>query len=305
MLMQDDRVLIGLQTLMSGPFWDRFWTLASSLYSETLLIVPIPILFWLGRRRFARFFVTALFGQIWLMSCLKGLWAVPRPSGRNLRILSVNVYGPYARPSGHAFGSAVLYGGLALVVRRRWATALAVILSVLVGLSRLYLGLHWPADVLIGWLFGVGLLWVAWAAWPALSRLADRLPFGWRLPLAALLPAGMVLLWQSLPFVARTGLSVQYTAQGTLAGLWLGSLLEERYLQATPLGGSPGRRALLVLAGLVLLLLLRTMLKIIVPAGDWFGFLRYAVIGFAVSFAVPWLFERLRLSAGGGEGRAQ
>lgn len=70
-------------------------------------------------------------------------------------------------PSGHAMQSAVIYLTVAtLVVRaeadarvRRTVLALAIGLVLLIGASRVYLGVHWPSDVLAGWLVGA-----AWAA---------------------------------------------------------------------------------------------------------------------------------------------
>ncbi|HEX6289237.1 MAG TPA: phosphatase PAP2 family protein [Herpetosiphonaceae bacterium] len=64
----------------------------------------------------------------------------------------------FSFPSGHAQTSLVAWGYLLLTVRRRWFSALAVALIVLIGLSRMYLGQHWPTDVLGGWLIGGALL---------------------------------------------------------------------------------------------------------------------------------------------------
>jgi len=66
-------------------------------------------------------------------------------------------------PSGHATSSMIFYLTLALALvpegpRRRRAVATAVVLSLLIGLSRVMLGVHWPSDVIGGWSFG--LLWV-------------------------------------------------------------------------------------------------------------------------------------------------
>ena len=66
-------------------------------------------------------------------------------------------------PSGHAASSMVFYVTLALALvppgrSRRVAAACAILLSILIGISRVMLGVHWPSDVVGGWAFG--LLWV-------------------------------------------------------------------------------------------------------------------------------------------------
>ena len=66
----------------------------------------------------------------------------------------------YSFPSGHALGSAALYGFLAHVLARRWPArrlalyAAGVLMALYVGGGRLYLGVHWPSDVLAGWTLG-------------------------------------------------------------------------------------------------------------------------------------------------------
>ena len=68
----------------------------------------------------------------------------------------------YSFPSGHAFGSAVFYGLLAYLCYRHLgrsyniaAVALFGLLIFSVGISRVYLGAHFPSDVLVGWLLGI------------------------------------------------------------------------------------------------------------------------------------------------------
>jgi len=76
-------------------------------------------------------------------------------------------------PSGHATSSMIFYLTLALALtagsRRQWiAAAVAILLSFLIGTSRVMLGVHWPSDVIGGWAFGM--LWVMLTL-----RLAERL----------------------------------------------------------------------------------------------------------------------------------
>jgi membrane-associated phospholipid phosphatase len=87
----------------------------------------------------------------------------PRPS------LAAAVYdqGGYSFPSGHSLNSAAIYGAAAVLVwqlaaglrTRIWTAAMAILLVLLVGLSRMYLGVHWLTDVLAAYALGLG--WLA------------------------------------------------------------------------------------------------------------------------------------------------
>jgi undecaprenyl-diphosphatase len=84
-------------------------------------------------------------------------------------------------PSGHATSSMIFYLALALVLTKgtRWhgfAVAGAILLSMLIGASRVMLGVHWPSDVIGGWAFGM--LWVLLTL-----RLAGRFVKGYKLTL--------------------------------------------------------------------------------------------------------------------------
>lgn len=81
-----------------------------------------------------------------------------RPHGAVVRTLGIQ---SYSFPSGHAFGTVLLYGLLAYLASRHLAhlvagltTALLFILIFLVGISRVYLGTHYPSDIVAGWLLG-------------------------------------------------------------------------------------------------------------------------------------------------------
>ncbi|MDP4024543.1 phosphatase PAP2 family protein [Methylobacterium sp. NEAU 140] len=116
-----------------------------------------------GRRRIAAFVVAAVGGGELLSTVLKVFYHRPRPDlvPHGMEVFTASF------PSGHATMSAIAYLTLATlaarVERRRRVKALLLFLGVsmtlLVGASRVYLGVHWPSDVLAGWCVGA-----AWAS---------------------------------------------------------------------------------------------------------------------------------------------
>lgn len=287
-----------LQHAFPPHAWLNFWIAASKIYSENVLLAVLPIIYWVADRRFARYFTTLFLGQMWLNVCFKGMVNTRRPPQAGW-LADVDTGGNFGFPSGHAQGSAAAFTALGRRIRRRWFTALAVLGMFLVGVSRLYLGVHWPQDVLGGWAIGLALAYGLAALWPALAAGVERIPFGPRLGLALVTPALMLWLWQVTPVIARAGITDQYPALGALAGIWFGTLLEERHVGFDPAGSLLWQAAKCV-AGIVLVLAVRYGLKPLLPAGDWFIFLRYVAVGVTVSLLAPWLFTRLprRRSAG-------
>jgi len=176
---------------VTGPaFWANVTILGDGLVCAVLLLPWIrrhPDRVWGG-------LLGALFMVVVLRS-FKGLLGLPRPLGV-LPEDMVTLIGPGHRrsafPSGHAATFALWAGVWALGTTRRLHSLLALLLGLLVGVSRMAVGVHWPSDVLGGFALG-------WAsAWLGL-RWAARAPWGTRDPGrkilgGALMVAGVVLL---------------------------------------------------------------------------------------------------------------
>jgi undecaprenyl-diphosphatase len=129
-------------------------------------------------RRFgaALFLITAALGSQVLNAVLKAAYGRerPDPTFRWIEIDSLSF------PSGHATASAVVYLTIAVLLsrisekreHRAYVFAAALFLSFLVGLSRVYLGVHYPTDVLAGWALGVIWAELCWFAARAVGRRA-------------------------------------------------------------------------------------------------------------------------------------
>lgn len=129
----------------------------------TFLTLATAGFLWLSRRRAtALFLIAAVSSGILLSNTAKALFDRPRP---DLVPHGTHVY-TASFPSGHSLMAAVTYLTLAVIVARGfteerlrvYVVSIAVFLTLAVGVSRVYLGVHWPTDVAAGWAMGA-----AWA----------------------------------------------------------------------------------------------------------------------------------------------
>lgn len=157
-----DAPILNMLHAMATPSLDRFFVLMSQLgYRWGVVPVDIAVLLWLAiSRRFrdSLFFGLTVTGSAVLNVAAKNYFARTRPD----LWLSIRPETTYSFPSGHAMASATL--GMALIMlcwptRARWPVLIAsTIFVLLVGISRVYLGVHYPSDILTGW--SAAIAWV-------------------------------------------------------------------------------------------------------------------------------------------------
>jgi membrane-associated phospholipid phosphatase len=140
------------------PEMDAFFRAITHLGGMAHMYI-VPLLIWcLGYRFGARLLLTLLLStavNFWL----KDLFAQPRPFQMDARIGPDREFG-HGIPSGHAQHTAVEWGGIAAWIGIPWFTAFALLLIALIGYSRVYLGVHYPSDVIAGWMLAVLILWL-------------------------------------------------------------------------------------------------------------------------------------------------
>lgn len=179
----DEAVLRALNGLRGGTL-DRIAVEVTALGNGAVLLLLVAVasvFLWLTRHRWsASLLVAAFIGGEVLNRVLKEWFARPRPT------IVEHLYPTSSPsfPSGHAMNAFITYGAIAYLVGRLEPTAalrrttwsVAAVLILAIGASRSYLGVHYPSDVLAGYL--AGLAWLAFiaAALGALRMLARERP---------------------------------------------------------------------------------------------------------------------------------
>lgn len=136
------------------PVLDELMLLITQLGEETAFLVIALVVFWCVDKRSGYYVMSVGFLGTMLNQFLKILCAVPRPWVLDPEFTIVErareAASGYSFPSGHSQNAVGTFGAVAMIVKRKWIRFLCIAAAVLVPFSRMYLGVHTPADVLVG-----------------------------------------------------------------------------------------------------------------------------------------------------------
>jgi membrane-associated phospholipid phosphatase len=275
------------------PGLGDFFLIVSQFGSELVFIGLLLVLYWAVNKEEAILATYVLIASIIVNYWLKYIIAKERPPASNY--YPGADYSNYSTPSGHSQFSATLYGWFAVRIRRWWMVLIAIVLTTLVGISRVYLGVHFLEDVLLGW--GVGILMIivfVYIEKPATTFLS-RYRYEYLLLGLAIIGIAMTLIAWSLPEPPYDNFG---SIGGLTIGLAFGLALERRFVNfsVTPKEGQRWRLVLRVAIGLAIVIGLMVGLKAILPFEDlWSRVFRYATVALSGVFAWPAVFKRVNL----------
>jgi membrane-associated phospholipid phosphatase len=287
-----NRIIVVIQQLHT-PALDSLFNAITALGDAEFMLLFLALIIWSVNQSTGRRLVYLLFISIALNTWAKLTIAHPRPFGwptpDTSPVLKLNNQAEgYGLPSGHTQNALVLWFYLADKFRQNWAWPLALILFSLIAFSRLYLGVHFPTDLLGGALLGGTLLLAFIRFEPHATRALPQLSLPGQTILAIMLPLIIIMLHPHPHTIATLSI---------LSGFSLGVLFEEKQVNLLP-AGSIKQRAIRYAAGLTSLLLIFALLKIIIPAPEFALYLplsgfRLAIVGFWMSGGAPWLFKKM------------
>ncbi len=145
----------GLQTM--SPGLDGFMEAVTFLGTIEFYILFIPLLYWCVDQKLGLRVLFILIITDVPASSFKQLLHEPRPYWLG-GVKALADEASYGIPSSHASNTLAVWGLIAYTVKKSWLWIFSILLILLIGLSRLYLGVHFPQDVLGGWLLGLLML---------------------------------------------------------------------------------------------------------------------------------------------------
>ena len=282
------------------PGLNEFMLLITQLGEETAFLVVALIIFWCVSKRTGYYVLSVGFIGTLANQFMKLWFRIPRPwvLDGNFTILEQarEAASGYSFPSGHTQSAVGTFGAIAATAPKRWIRIVAVIIAVLVPFSRMYIGVHTPADVLVAAVIAVALI--------ILLRPLVMADSGKFMPIMLVgmlaLAAGYMCFVTLYPFPVdinfenlESGIENAYTLLGALLGLIIVYIVDEKWLNFST-EAVWWAQILKVLGGALVVLAVKSGLK--VPFNVLFGAfvgrsIRYCMVVVVAGIVWPLTFR--------------
>ena len=265
---------------IANPFFDFLFQLITMCGEQIVLISIISIIYWALDKKFGEYIAYSVLTSVLLNNAVKDIFKMKRPIGEEgIRTLREKTATGYSFPSGHTQSSASFYGAMAIYLKKKAMYIIATIMIILIGFSRLYLGVHYPKDVIVGGILGVLTSLICYKLY---NRFENKMLL-YVITFIVFIPA--LTFAHSADFIK---------GMGTYLGFVIGMYIEKKYVNFS-IEGSTTVKVIRVLLGILILLVLQVGLKAIFPSETIFSFIRYSLISLVGIGVYPMVFKKFKI----------
>lgn len=276
---------------MRNDFLNTLFEFITVFGEETLLVFLIVTLWFAFDKKFAQKLLFITMASMSVNSVIKNIAQVPRPfaSGEVTCVRPETATG-YSFPSGHTQNFTTWTSLTAMQLKKKWFTVLVTILILLVAFSRVYLGAHYPSDVVVSVVIGTAFGTIGSIVYDKTEN-KQKLYIGMTLiltPFAVLFMFDAELLFEDF-----------YKFYGMVAGIGVAISVEEKY---APIGYdvSKWKKLLRIVIGIAVAFAVKEGVKVlkvtdIVQLSFVIDAVRYFLLVFAVMGLCPVLFKKCRI----------
>ncbi|MCK5156400.1 MAG: phosphatase PAP2 family protein [Spirochaetales bacterium] len=291
-----EQILLFFQNIASNTL-DVLFVVITFFGEQEVFIAVIGFVFWnISRKKGITLGIVLLFSAS-INEGLKLIFRAPRPfqvldeiTGKRLSTAE-----GYAFPSGHTQSASTFYISLAYIIRKKWYTLAAIFLSLLVGISRVYLGVHWPIDTAVGFVLGIfiaALLYPVILKWVSDDRILKFLTIGFGLfTLTASITLALLETFSVIPAEVYTNMM---KSSALFSGLLLASFLSETHIKFGN-DGSITIKVVRYLIGLATSFMILSVSKLVLPDIAAIAFCRYFLTAFWAFALFPFIGIRTGL----------
>lgn len=267
----------------ANPILDKIANGITMMGEEAFFIVIIAVMFWCIDKKFGYRLGFILISSMIINGGIKETLKIPRVFGtEGIRTLRIKTATGYSFPSGHTQGTASFWISVISNTKKKWSYILGITIIILVGFSRIYLGVHRPIDIIGG--IVVAIIWVYIG-----NKIFDFIEQGGKKSILLILIIPMII--GLLVFKGHD----YYVSVGTVVGFFLGYIVESKYIDFNE-KSSLSRNILKLILGISVVLLIKVVLKNILPEYLISDCIRYIFIGLWMTAGAPYLFKKIGIA---------
>lgn len=296
-------IIFLIVVLLNDFFFDFFWNqeLRAFLpnlefffryiteFGSTLIYMGIFFtLFWAIDKNLAKKLIFIYISSNFINYYAKSIIGNSRPDQTEWILISAS---HLSTPSGHAMSSMVVWGYLGVKLRNILSLILSIIIIILVGLSRMYLGVHWFGDILTGWLFGLIIISGA-SLFEQFKIEQDKI---FKIYLLIAFFGFIALIFTEFINIANYNFG---TVGGQFIGVGIGLALEHKYIsfQTNIEENKTWKIIVRIFIGILLVSILFLALYLIIDSDIfWQVSLHYIIVYIVGIFIWPFIFQRINL----------
>ena len=275
---------------IADPFLDSLMNMISMAGEIIIPLFIILFIYWCMDKKRGLAVTLSMLTALITTQIVKAIVRYPRPfmvypdliNGGRLETAT-----GYSFPSGHSTGASSFYGSLAVLFRSRILRAIAVILIIMVPVSRMYLGVHWPMDVLAGTVIG---LVSAFLLAPMFLRMQESresfLLFTSVYGIICFIVSAISAVLLDMALIEALAFSDLSSNTAIAAGVLIGADIEKKHIGFTA-AGTNGRKAARYIIGAASSIAVAIMLMMLPFPPYTKQFLAFFMLGFWVTFCYP------------------
>lgn len=266
--------------LFKNPVLDGIFLGITMSTEVPVILIMASILYWCINKKYGQRLLFALTGNIALNTGVKEFFKSRRPIGvPGIESMRTSTATGYSFPSGHTQIGTTFWVSIMSIIKKNYMYIIGTIIFISIGLSRLYLGVHWPMDVLFGWIFGIGFTLICNYILVKIEKNNKYTYFGF-----IIIP---MFFWI---FIVN---SVEYVKMfGLITGFIAGYIIEREYVDFD-VNVCIKSKICRYIFGLLSLGLVYLALKFIMPENYIGGYLRYALLMIYAIAGAPMVFEKI------------